>query len=196
MKAVEAHLLSFLDAAPQFVIPIYQRTYSWTLKECQQLWDDILRAGGDDAINGHFIGSVVYIQQGIYQASKQSPLLVIDGQQRLTTVSLILEALARHVGEREPVEGFSAVKIRHYYLQNPLESGERGYKLLLTQTDKTSLLALMKTTAVARRSLDPDQGQLQLLRWASRTPRTEARSPLQRAVKADDRRRVAESRRG
>ena len=144
MKAVEANLLAFLRASPQFVIPIYQRTYSWTAKECQQLWDDILRAGGDDAINAHFVGSVVYIQEGLYQASKQSPLLVIDGQQRLTTVSLILEALARHVGEGEPVDRFSALKIRHYYLQNPLESGERSYKLLLTQTDKTSLLALMK----------------------------------------------------
>jgi uncharacterized protein with ParB-like and HNH nuclease domain/predicted transport protein len=144
VKAVEANLLAFLDAAPQFVIPIYQRTYSWGLRECQQLWNDIVRAGSDDAINAHFVGSVVYIQESLYQASKQSPLLVIDGQQRLTTVSLILEALARHVGEGEPIEGFSALKIRHYYLQNPLESGERAYKLLLTQTDKLSLLALMK----------------------------------------------------
>ncbi|OCB20816.1 hypothetical protein A5674_04155 [Mycobacterium malmoense] len=144
MKAVEANLLAFLDAAPQFVIPIYQRTYSWNQRECQQLWSDIIRAGSDDAINAHFVGSVVYIQESLYQASKQSPLLVIDGQQRLTTVSLILEALARHVGEGEPVDGFSALKIRHYYLQNPLESGERAHKLLLTQTDNTSLLALMK----------------------------------------------------
>jgi uncharacterized protein with ParB-like and HNH nuclease domain len=59
MKAVEANLLSFLKAAPQLVIPIYQRTYSWTFKECQQLWDDIMRAGEDDGINAHFVGSVV-----------------------------------------------------------------------------------------------------------------------------------------
>lgn len=143
MKAVEANLLSFLKAAPQLVIPIYQRTYSWTLKECQQLWDDIMRAGEDDGINAHFVGSVVYIQEGLYQATKLSPLLVIDGQQRLTTVSLILEALARAVGSGEPVDGFSAVKIRSYYLQNPLESGEQRHKLLLTQTDKTSLLAVI-----------------------------------------------------
>jgi len=75
---------------------------------------------------------------------RQSPLLVIDGQQRLTTVSLILEALARRLGETEPVEGFSAKKLRSYYLLNPLEEGERGFKLLLTQTDKQSLLALMQ----------------------------------------------------
>jgi len=49
----------------------------------------------------------------------QSPLLVIDGQQRLTTVSLLLEVLARHLGDSEPVDGFSAKKIRNYYLLNP-----------------------------------------------------------------------------
>lgn len=143
MKAVESNLLKFLQASPQFVIPIYQRTYSWTLKECQQLWDDIIHAGKDAAVNAHFIGSVVYIQEDLYQLSRQSPLLVIDGQQRLTTVSLILEALARHV-EGEPVDGFSALKIRSYYLQNPLEAGDRGHKLLLTQNDRTSLLALVR----------------------------------------------------
>ncbi|WP_077490397.1 DUF262 and DUF1524 domain-containing protein [Sinomonas mesophila] len=143
MKAVESNLLKFLQASPQFVIPIYQRTYSWTIKECQQLWDDVMRAGKDDKVNAHFIGSVVYIQEDLYQASRQSPLLVIDGQQRLTTVSLILEALARHV-EGEPIDGFSALKIRHYFLQNPLESGDRGHKLLLTQNDRTSLLALVR----------------------------------------------------
>jgi len=59
MKATEAKLLAFLKKSPQFVIPIYQRSYSWTDKECRQLWDDILRAGEDDEIAAHFIGSVV-----------------------------------------------------------------------------------------------------------------------------------------
>jgi uncharacterized protein with ParB-like and HNH nuclease domain/predicted transport protein len=143
MKAVEAKLLDFLKKSPQFVIPIYQRTYSWTERECQQLWDDILRTGHNAKVSAHFIGSVVYIQKGLYQISSQSPLLVIDGQQRLTTITLVLEALARALGGTEPVEGFSAKKLRHYYLLNPLEEGERGYKLLLTQTDKNSLLALV-----------------------------------------------------
>ncbi len=58
MKATEARLLDFLKKSPQFVIPIYQRTYSWTERECRQLWDDILRTGHDDAISAHFIGSV------------------------------------------------------------------------------------------------------------------------------------------
>ena len=144
MKATEANLLSFLKKSPQFTIPIYQRTYSWTERECQQLWDDILRTGRNDDISAHFVGSIVYIEKGLYQVTGQTPLLVIDGQQRLTTITLILEALARHLGDAEPEDGFSAKKLRNYYLLNPLEEDERGYKLLLTQTDKQSLLALVQ----------------------------------------------------
>lgn len=144
MKATEARLLDFLKRSQQFVIPIYQRTYSWTLEQCRQLWEDVMRAGQRDDIPAHFIGSVVYIEQGLYQVSGISPLLVIDGQQRLTTAMLLLEALSRHLGENEVIDGFSAMKLRNYYLLNPYESGERNYKLLLTQTDKESLLALIR----------------------------------------------------
>ena len=144
MKATETNLLDFLKKSPQFTIPIYQRTYSWIERECRQLWDDIMRTGSDHAITAHFVGSIVYIQEGLYQVSSQSSLLVIDGQQRLTTVMLILEALARQLGDSEPVDGFSARKLRSYYMLNPLEEGERGFKLLLTQTDKASFLALVQ----------------------------------------------------
>ena len=103
MKATEANLLGFLRKSPQFSIPIYQRTYSWTESQCRQLWDDIIRTGGNDEISAHFIGSIVYIEQGLYQVSSGSPPLVIDGQQRLTTASLIIEALARYLGDDEPI---------------------------------------------------------------------------------------------
>jgi len=146
VKATEAKLLSFLQKSPQFIIPIYQRTYSWTDKQCRQLWDDILRAGSSDTIAVHFIGSIVYVEQGLSQVTHQAPLLVIDGQQRLTTVALLLESLARALGDGEPVDGFSAAKLRHYYLSNPLESGDRYFKLLLSQTDNASLKAVIKKT--------------------------------------------------
>lgn len=144
MKATEAKLLDFLKKSPQFVIPIYQRTYSWGEKECRQLWDDIIRTGRNEDVSAHFVGSIVYVEKGLYSVSSQSPLLVIDGQQRLTTVTLLIEALARHLGSAEPIEGFSANKLRNYYLLNPLEEGERKYKLVLTQTDKTSLITLLE----------------------------------------------------
>ena len=158
MKATEAGLLAFLKKSPQFVIPIYQRTYSWTEKECRQLWDDILRAGRDDSISVHFIGSIVYIEAGLSQVSHQAPLLVIDGQQRLTTVTLLLAALAEAVGDEEPYDGFSTRKLRNYYLLNPEESGDRHYKLILSQTDKPSLTAIIgKQGTPADKSIRIDQ---------------------------------------
>lgn len=147
MKATEAKLLEFFKRSPQFVVPIYQRTYSWTEKECRQLWNDIMRAGRDKAIPAHFVGSIVYVEKGIYQVAVQTSLLVIDGQQRLTTVTLLIEALARSLNGAEPLDGFSAKKLRNYYLLNPEEDGELGYKLLLSQTDKESLIALLNQQA-------------------------------------------------
>ena len=144
MKATEAKLLEFLKKSPQFVIPIYQRTYSWTEKECQQLWDDIIRSGNSDQISAHFIGSVVYVEKGLYSVSSQTPLLVIDGQQRLTTITLLIAALTDAIGEEEPLEDFSKNKLKGYYLTNPLESGEKFYKLILSQTDDLSLKAIIK----------------------------------------------------
>ena len=148
MKATEAKFLEFLKKSPQFVIPIYQRTYSWTDRECRQLWDDILRTGDNDAVTAHFVGSIVYIEKGLYHVSSQLPMLVIDGQQRLTTLTLLLAALAKALDKldeanREPVDGFSPRKLRNYYLLNPEEEGDRHYKLVLSQTDKASLTAIV-----------------------------------------------------
>ncbi|RTE85512.1 MULTISPECIES: DUF262 and DUF1524 domain-containing protein [Gammaproteobacteria] len=144
MKATEAKLLEFLKRSPQFVIPIYQRTYSWKVKECQQLWDDIIRSGNNDDINAHFMGSVVYVEKGLYSVSSQTPLLVIDGQQRLTTITLLIAALTEVIGDQEPLKEFSKAKLKGYYLTNPLESGEKFYKLILSQTDDLSLKAIIK----------------------------------------------------
>ena len=77
MKTTEAKLLQILGAVSQFIIPIYQRTYSWTLKECQQLLADILRAGATDEIGVHFIGSMVHIDEGLGDHAVQAPKLVI-----------------------------------------------------------------------------------------------------------------------
>ncbi|MDE0518878.1 MAG: DUF262 and DUF1524 domain-containing protein [Bdellovibrionales bacterium] len=142
MRANTIKLLEFLKNSPQFEVPIYQRTYSWTNRECTQLWEDIIRTGKQENIPAHFIGSIVFIEKDLYQVANHS-LLVIDGQQRLTTVLLIIEALARYVGDTKPLEGFSAKNLRDYYLLDPREEQECRYKLLLTQTDKKSLLALI-----------------------------------------------------
>jgi uncharacterized protein with ParB-like and HNH nuclease domain/predicted transport protein len=151
MKATEANLLAFIKRSPQFVIPIYQRTYSWTDKECRQLWEDILRTGANKDISAHFVGSVVYIEQGLYQVSSQSSLLIIDGQQRLTTITLLMAALANALESGgEPFDGFSQRKLRNFYLLNPEEEGEQYFKLILSQTDKTSLISILNQTELPK----------------------------------------------
>ncbi len=143
MKATEAKLLSFLQRSGQFIIPIYQRTYSWTIKQCEQLWNDILRAGENESISGHFVGSIVYVEKGIYTVSSVPQLLVIDGQQRLATVSLLIAALSRAMEGNDAIEGTSARKLVNYYLLNAEEEGEIRYKLVLSQTDRHTLMRIV-----------------------------------------------------
>ena len=149
MKATEANLLKFLRKSPQFVIPIYQRNYSWTDAQCRQLWADLMRAGRDEKVQAHFIGSIVYVERGLSSVTSQEALLVIDGQQRLTTSTLLIAALAKHFetqGLGELLETFSNKKLRNYYLLNPDEDGERHFKLILSETDKDTLLAILQNS--------------------------------------------------
>ena len=88
MKASSANLLSRIKGPKQFVIPIYQRTYSWHQAQCEQLLRDILRISDSNQIHGHFVGSVVYFQESIHTVSDVPRLLMIDGQQQLTTITL------------------------------------------------------------------------------------------------------------
>ena len=92
MKAQDLPLTQLLQGAKQFIIPIFQRTYSWGQYQCQQLWDDIIRVGGSPDLNSHFIGSAVYIPEEDTSAAI-SRWLVIDGQQRITTIALLLSLI-------------------------------------------------------------------------------------------------------
>lgn len=155
MKATEANLLKFLRKSPQFVIPIYQRNYSWTEAQCRQLWADLMRAGRDDKVKAHFIGSIVYVERGLSTVTTEEALLVIDGQQRLTTSTLLIAALAEHFKTHnvaELLDAFSFKKLRNYYLLNPDEDGDRHYKLILSETDKDTLLALLQDTPMPAQS--------------------------------------------
>lgn len=146
MKASETNLLKFLQGTKQFIIPIYQRKYSWTSEQCKQLWNDIIRASKNDDIKGHFVGSIVYIEKGIYQISAVPQLLVIDGQQRMTTLTLLLLALGRAFKSSDQTYDISSRKIMNYYIVNNDEDDELFYKLLLTQTDRETLLSLINDT--------------------------------------------------
>ena len=143
MRATQTQLTKFLDGTKQFIIPIYQRTYRWEKDHCRQLWKDIVKAATDDKINGHFIGSIVYIEKGLYQTTSPPQLLVIDGHQRLTTISLLLIAMSRRMKEMNLEGEINQKKIMNYYLLNSDEEGELKYKLLLTRTDKSTLISLI-----------------------------------------------------
>jgi uncharacterized protein with ParB-like and HNH nuclease domain/predicted transport protein len=144
MKATETNLLEFLREPKQFVIPIYQRTYSWTLQQCQQLWNDIVKVAQEPTISGHFLGSVVYIEHGLYQVTSLPKLLVIDGQQRLTTISLLLKALGQVVEHSEDKTKITSQRINNYFLLNQEEEDEDRYKLLLTKSDKETFVRLIE----------------------------------------------------
>ncbi|WRE31498.1 DUF262 and DUF1524 domain-containing protein [Helicobacter pylori] len=145
MKADAIKLLDFIGKSQekQFVIPIYQRVYSWGKEHCEQLWDDIIKTGGNDQIEGHFIGSIVFVHDGIY-TTNYNELLIIDGQQRLTTITLLFIALRDHLNdEDEFLEKFSRQKIQNRYLINSDEKGDKKFKLILSESDRDTLLSLI-----------------------------------------------------
>ena len=105
MKANETKVEDFLSTPrTQFVIPVYQRNYDWTKPQCKQLFDDILISGLQKDIQSHFIGSIVHIHDDVYSSNRMKELTIIDGQQRLTTITLIYFTLvdfAKSIGRDE-----------------------------------------------------------------------------------------------
>ncbi|EJC31208.1 hypothetical protein HPHPP13B_0771 [Helicobacter pylori Hp P-13b] len=143
MKAEATTLLKFFkdNQNNQFVIPIYQRVYSWEKEQCEQLWDDIIKIGGNDKMNGHFIGSILYVRNGI---THSDPLLIIDGQQRLTTITLLCIALRNHSSDEVKIlEKFSCKEIENRYLINSNKNGDKKFRLILSKSDKDTLLSLI-----------------------------------------------------
>ena len=120
MKAVHSRFLKLLQGEKQFRIPIYQRTYDWETENCQQLLDDIIKVANDENRPTHFFGSIVYVEPEITPQTDVDQLLVIDGQQRLTTIALLLFVIHQIFLERpnpDPENPLS--RIRNLYLINP-----------------------------------------------------------------------------
>ncbi|WQS28206.1 DUF262 and DUF1524 domain-containing protein [Helicobacter pylori] len=136
MKAKATPLLKFIkdNQKNQLVIPIYQRVYSWEKEQCKQLWDDIIKVGGDDKMDGHFIGSILYVLDGFTHSN--NTLLIIDGQQRLTTITLLLTALRNHWSDKRK-------EIEDHYLINSDKDGDKKFRLILSDSDKDTLLSLI-----------------------------------------------------
>ncbi len=138
MEAEATPLLKFIkdNQNNQLVIPIYQRLYSWKKEQCKQLWDDIIKIGGDDKMDGHFIGSILYVLDGITHSN--NTLLIIDGQQRLTTITLLLTALRNHLSDE-----VKRKEIENHYLINSDKGGDKKFRLILSESDKDTLLSLI-----------------------------------------------------
>jgi uncharacterized protein with ParB-like and HNH nuclease domain len=93
MEARQLDLVSFLKLQDtRFVIPVYQRNYDWRLEHCEQLFDDIRDAGEADLNYLHFVGSIVYLKDSLLSTGLKN-LTIIDGQQRLTTITLLYAAI-------------------------------------------------------------------------------------------------------
>ena len=134
--------------ATQFVIPVFQREYRWREENCTQLWKDIVQVGSDPARAEHFVGSVVYIATPD-NAAGFTRWLLIDGQQRITTLTLLLTALRDHIRETGwtgPEDGPTWKKIDAYFLRNTEEEGARELKLHLRRHDDATLSALVTGT--------------------------------------------------
>lgn len=146
MKAIDRHYFQIINGNTQFIIPVFQRDYSWTEDQCTQLWNDVLKSAEENSNRGHFLGSIVYIATGDTMAGF-TRWLVIDGQQRLTTLTLLLIALRDHITKKEGSRrqgNPSAQQIDAYYLRNSKESGKQRPKLVLRRTDNKTLRSLIK----------------------------------------------------
>lgn len=145
MKANELPITNFLQAPNvQFVIPVYQRNYDWTNNECKELLDDVIAVESADR-GTHFIGSIVFIYEGAYSTSEVKELVIIDGQQRLTTINILYVALFRFAKENSMQN--EADMLLNMFLTNQYVRHESS-KLKLKQTDTNSLAfkAIMNDT--------------------------------------------------
>lgn len=145
MKASETKVEEFLSLTKtQFVIPVYQRNYDWRKTECKQLFEDILEVGKNPSLSSHFIGSIVHVHDDVYSSNRIKELSIIDGQQRLTTITLIYLSLynfARLTNREEMVE-----EIKETYLINKFSSEDDKLKLKLTENNDKALKFLLRNS--------------------------------------------------
>ena len=146
LQAGETTLNKLLNTSRQFIVPIFQRNYSWQKNQYEQLWFDILRASKFKEKQNHFIGSIVYIDMGT-PAGRPQQLLLIDGQQRLTTISILLCAIKDYVQKFNlETKLINLAKIKNQFLYNSDEIDEDRYKLLLNVQDKETYIKLIDNT--------------------------------------------------
>ena len=145
MHAIDRAFAEIIDGRKQFIIPVFQRDFSWTREQFQQFWRDLMHASAEEFNSGHFMGSIVYIEAEQSSAVFQS-WLVIDGQQRLTTLTVLMIALRDYIaaiGWTGSDDGPTTEIVDSHYLRNDRDVGKRHYKLMLRRKDNATLQALI-----------------------------------------------------
>ncbi|MCK5743975.1 MAG: DUF262 domain-containing protein, partial [Caldisericia bacterium] len=138
MDVKRMQLTSTLGGLDQFVVPIYQRNYSWGDKQNKRLIEDIIKVGSNLERDVHFLGSIVYIRDDKpFIVSETQILRLIDGQQRLTTISILLYALSEIMTEKSQ-------DIRYNYLLYERKKGDARYKLILSSKDKDTYTRIIE----------------------------------------------------
>ena len=147
MDARKGNIYEILNGNKQFLIPVYQRFYSWDIDQCKRLWNDIVEMQRKGKV-GHFVGSIVNIAEQAMPTGVQK-YMIIDGQQRMTTLTLLLLALRDYAIKNPNDTTINARRIDNMLLKNEYESGDERYKLLLTETDRDILISLIEEKPIA-----------------------------------------------
>ncbi len=142
MDARKGNIYEILNGNKQFLIPNYQRFYSWDTEQCKRLWNDIVDMQKKGKV-GHFVGSIVNIAEQAMPTGVQK-YMIIDGQQRMTTLTLLLLALRDYAIKTPEDTTINSKRIDNMLLKNEYENGDERYKLLLTETDRDILMRLVE----------------------------------------------------
>ncbi len=141
MNASETKLQQIIEGEKQYVVPLFQRAYSWSDKEWRTLWDDLIDLYEQESPRPHFIGSIVTIPTTSVPEGVAKYLL-IDGQQRLTTIFVLMAVLRDRIKGQELAE-----EIHNTLLVNPYKKGNDKFKLLPTQFDRGAFHILIEDNA-------------------------------------------------
>ena len=140
MKAKEKRFLHFLEGSDKhFVIPVYQRNYDWKKEQCKQLFDDLIDVSKSERT--HFLGSIVSIY---HDDGDDREYLIIDGQQRLTTLSLLLLAIYKIIDKDLMETDVNKEQIRDEYLVNKYSRDDKKIRLKPVKNDKDAFSSLFK----------------------------------------------------
>lgn len=141
MKASETTLRNLLEGGKQFQIPLFQRPYSWKQENWETLWEDLMSLYNDEVQGSYFLGPIV-TQAALGTADGISPFIIIDGQQRLTTLTIILAVLRNALRKSEPD---MAQEVDELYLTNKFKKDDDIYKVLPTQNDREAYKSIIQS---------------------------------------------------